>query len=221
MRQVLDLTAILISSNPDKSKAIVIKEAILKRIATAISHRASQSFVKPAFKSLEVFLGKKSFTSVEILNSYAAMVSGEYSTFSDIHSTPEAGDFDALVSAAFDWMSPPDVSPAAGKFLVTLFLDLQKSYATSEKLRHASLWQSWILRGLLDYPDSLENIKNHLFLPLFKLDRNASIEFLRELTKQADFSSGVTGDLSENATLLLAAIEMGKKSGLVEDAGTS
>lgn len=218
MRQVLDSTAALLSSNPDKLKAATIKETILHRVATAISHKSSQAFVKPAFKSLEIFLSKKILSSLEILTSYLAVVSQDTSPIYDSHPTPEAGDFDPLVSAAFDWMSPQDVSPAAGKFLVALFLDLRKLSATPESPRHASLWQKWILRGLLDYPESLENIKNHILSALFKLDRSGSIEFLKELSQQTNFSSGVVGDLSENATLLLAAMEVGKKSSLIEDA---
>lgn len=218
MRQVLDLTATLLSSHPDKSSLTIIKATVLERISNVISHKASQSMIKPAFKALEVFISKKSISSSDILVSYLKVVSKDLNGIYEYLDISDPENFNDLVLAVFHWMCLFDISPAAGRFLVALFVDLRKISSTSGNLSHASLWKSWIIRGLRNNPDSLENVKNYIFPTLFRLDRNGSVEFLRELTRQTDFSNAIVKDLDTNATLLLAAMEIGKVSGLVEDA---
>lgn len=224
MRQVLELLASLITSNPDKAISDAIKTEILNRLFSIITHQSSQPLVKPAFKAFELFLTKGTLGVGEVIQSYSRR---DLSSPTEIRpsSNEIAGNkieiqyWDSFVSDAFDWMSLADVSSAAGKFLVSLFRELRKESAedsTSNLPKYTLLWQRWIRNGLRDHPESLENIKNYLFPPLFKLDRPGSMAFLEGLTQEQALSNLENQDLDAQSFLLLAAMEVGKKSGLVD-----
>lgn len=126
---------------------------------------------------------------------------------------------DIIVSETFQWMNLQEVSPSAGKFLVSLF-KVSKELATQdqsdETKDHTRLWQRWISEGLSKNPDALENIKNYLLPPLFKLDRVGSLAFLQDLNQKGPLN--LEGQDMESESLVhLSAIEVGKKAGLVED----
>jgi len=119
----------------------------------------------------------------------------------------------------------PDTAPGAGKLLVTFFQKLRKDLneiSLDLALMHTSFWQRWIRAGLANHPDCIENVKNYLFPPLFKLDRIGSIEFLERLAQQTDFTGFrnlESHDWDAQAFLLLSAMEAGKKAGLVDEPG--
>jgi hypothetical protein len=126
---------------------------------------------------------------------------------------------ESFVSVVFEWMTLPETSPVAGKLLVTLFQKIRTDLSLPDVEKYSTLWQRWIHYGLAKHPDSLENIKNHLFPPLFKLDRTGSLEFLQDLAKQNSMGGLNNSDLDAQAFLLLSAMEVGKKSGLVDELG--
>lgn len=116
-------------------------------------------------------------------------------------------------------MNLQDVSPSAGKFLVSLFKvskELAPEKENDETKAHTRLWQRWISEGLSKNPDALENIKNYLLPPLFKLDRVGSLAFLQDLNQKGPLDMQGTNMESESL-VHLSAIEVGKKAGLVED----
>ncbi len=218
MRQVLELVSSLIAQNPDKSISSAIKTSVLQRNLSIITHKAAQPLVKPAFKSLECFLSKGTISTDDLLQSYQTQ------NPENANSVFEAEDgsslvWDAFFSEVFDWMTLPDVSPAAGKFLVTVFRELRSKSQVSDTNpnNHSISWQRWIRRGLNKDPQALENVKNYLFPPLFKLDRPGSLAFLEDLNKLRSISDFQSQDLDAHALLQLAAIEVGKKSGLIEE----
>ncbi|KAL3417418.1 hypothetical protein PVAG01_11418 [Phlyctema vagabunda] len=221
MRQVLELLAALISNNPDESVTIVTRSSILERLLSIIAHQASQPLVKPAFKCLECFLAKGTISAQDLGQSYKR-ITAPISKDSNFVAALPTESWDSFVSEVFDWMTLPDIAPAAGKFLVTLFKELKKSDVgnTAEHPQHTDLWQRWIRNGLSKDPGALENIKYYLFPPLFKLDRPGSLVFLEDLNKQKPISELSSLDLSAHSFLQLAALDAGKKAGLVEEPDT-
>jgi hypothetical protein len=211
-KQVLELLASLIAHHPEESIASPIKEAILLKLVSIITHQAAQPLVKPAFKALDLFLSKGTLSPKEVVEAY------EKSLFTPGHDAnlEALASWDLLISDIFDWMTLPEMAPAAGKCLVTLFGQVKiisHNYIPDSTL----LWQRWIRNGLDKDPDALENVKNYLFPPLFKFDRSGSILFLEDLNKQKPMSDLNTRELNAHSLLQLAAMEAGKKAGLVEE----
>jgi hypothetical protein len=214
MRQVLELLASLISLNPDEDTSDTVKESILQRLLSIITHQSAQPLVKPAFKSLECFMGKGTISTGALIDCYTLRIS---SNESDSDMGSERKHFwNSFISEVFEWLTLADVSPAAGRFLVTLFVKLRNESGRSHIHDDTVLWQRWIRNGLSKNPEILENVKNYLFPPLFKLDRTGSLLFLSDLNSQGPISGLQMKDSNAHSLLQLAAIEVGKKSGLVE-----
>lgn len=213
-KQVLEVLASLIALHPEEKVATLIKESILQRLVLIITHQAAQPLVKPAFKALDFFLSKGTFPLTQLIDTYEKIVVPRVSgpgPKADILTR-----WDLLISDIFDWMALPDISPAAGKCLVSLF-GLVRSTSDSSTPGSTLLWQRWIRNGLDKDPDALENVKIYLFPPLFKFDRSGSIAFLEQLNKQKPISDLNTAELNAPSLLQLVALEAGKKAGLVEE----
>lgn len=215
MRQVLELLSSLISHNPDKEVSNGFKRESLERLLSIISHESAQPLVKPAFKVLECFVIKGTYNSSDLFKAYGH-ISG------DIEPTRES-QWDKLVSEVFEWMSSPETCSAAAKFLVSLFGELKTSPIESSEVagNYSIYWQRWIQQGLVKHPESLENVKNYLFPPLFKLDKPGSLQFLRNISTNNAIDTVGNREVDSGATLFLSALEVGKKYGLVDDPGTS
>jgi hypothetical protein len=217
MRQVLELVSSLIAKNPHATTATAVRTSILGRNMAIVTHQAAQSLVKPAFKSLECLLSKGTISTAELIDAYekTSLESISLGTEKDARETS----WDNFFSGVFGWMVLPDVSPAAGKFLVTVFRELRSSSVSSSNHPDHDIasWQRWIRKGLSKHPDALENFKNHLFAPLFKLDRPGSLAFLEDLNRQSLVWDMKGQEMDAHSLLRLAAIETGKKAGLVEE----
>lgn len=214
MRQIIELVSSLINKNPRPSTKQDIKNAILHRDLLIVCHKDAQPLVKPAFKSLESFVTKRTVNSQDLLQAYRNVIEGR-SVYENDPGFDGQESWDGLIAEAFSWMSLPDVSPAAGKFLVTVFRAVRGTQHNDD-LNFTVLWHRWIQEGLEKVPESLENVKYYLFPPLFKLDRPGSIRFLQDLN---DAKLGLKTNetaLDAQALLYLAAIDIGKKTGLVE-----
>lgn len=218
MRQVLDLLTSLLNTHPNPASASSLVIIIVQRLLSVISHQASQPLVKPAFKILEHLVGK-GIISIDNLAEFKNESTELYTTTSISKGVLPNSTIDGIVSETFHWMNLQDVSPSAGKFLVSLFKvskNLSTEVENDEGKVHTRLWQRWISEGLEKNPDALENIKNYLLPPLFKLDRIGSLSFLQDLNQKGPLD--VQGQNMESESLVhLSAIEVGKKAGLVED----
>ncbi|KAI9731269.1 MAG: hypothetical protein M1818_007894 [Claussenomyces sp. TS43310] len=220
MRQVLELLATLLITNPSGVDFQEYKVDILRRLLSIIAHESAQPLVKPAFKALEGLLGKHAVTVADMVRIYSSRKQTA-TPANEIPSNPEM--LDCLVSDMFYWMSLPDTSPAAGKLLVTLFKECRKNYMDLESFisldAHSILWGRWIRDGLSKQPESLEYVKNYLFPPLFKLDRAEALDFLDALAQENELETLQRETPEARSFLLLAAMEVGKKLGLVVDGG--
>ncbi|KAM3083132.1 hypothetical protein ACMFMG_003796 [Clarireedia jacksonii] len=221
MRQVLDLLTSLIASHPDPSlvKNMIFK--ILQRLLSIITHGASQPLVKPAFKTLEHFMGKGSVSIGDLASCRRGRAALEKNGTISSKETSKHSDLDEIVLETFEWMNLQDVSPSAGKFLVSLFKASKETFPEKESGlgTHTILWQRWISDGLSKYPDALENVKNYLLPPLFKLDRTGSLAFLEDLNSKGALSTE-NKHVESDFLVQLSAMEVGKKAGLVEESNT-
>jgi len=216
MRQIIELVSTLINKNPSPEVAEKTKQKILHRNLLIIAQKGAQPLVKPAFKSSESFLAKRTASPQDFIDAYVAIRAAEDQKVV-LHDISLQVAWDELIRLCFRWMSFPDISPGAGKFLVTIFRDLRSKNQTTDHV-NASSWQVWIKKGLEQDPDILENVKNYLFPALFKVDREGSLRLLEELNDSELSSDGSSLELDAQALLYLAAIDVGKKSGLVQDA---
>ena len=225
MRQVLELLASMITLNPDKTASLNMKMEILEQVLSIITHQSAQPFVKPSFKVLECFLSKGTISVKELTDVYGSdAFVGSRMNFKSYVQSVDPNLWHSFVYAVFEWMSLPDTSPAAGKLLVTLFQKLRKVSMENESNdgeAYTILWQRWIGHGLTRHPNSLENIKNYLFPPLFKIDQTGSLKFLQDLARESHLEDLESQESDAQAFLLLSAMEVGKKSGLVEEASKS
>lgn len=221
MRQIIELVSSLINRNPKKEASLALKTAIVRRTLSIITHQAAQPLVKPAFKSLEYLVGKGTIPVDLLIQTYQSEIRHGMSVAALETSSNEYVSWNNFFSETFEWMTYPDISPATGKFLVTLFLALKTQPAKfdSYSKQHSASWQRWISSGLSNNPEVLENVKNYLFAPLFKLDRAGSIVFLEDLSLKAPTWEVHTEDADAHALLRLSAMEIGKKSGLIEESG--
>jgi hypothetical protein len=222
MRQVLELLVSLITLNPDKKASSIVKIEILERVLSILTHQSAQPLVKPAFKVLEYFLGKDAISMIELTEAYGGSAFTESRTHFQRHvrKVHDPDLWHSFVYAVFEWMSLPDTSPAASKLLVTFFQKLRAILAenpSSGDETYTTLWQQWIRTGLVRHPDSLENIKNYLLAPLFKLDKMGSVKFLQDLAQESQASDLESQESDAQAFLLLSAMEVGKRSGLVDE----
>lgn len=217
MRQVLDLLTSLIASHPNTSVVKSMVSKIVRRLLSIITHEASQPLVKPAFKTLEHFIGKGSISVGDLSLCRRGQTAPETNGTISSDELPYS-DLDDIVLETFEWMNFQDVSPSAGKFLVSLFKVSKEAFPGMESGlgTHTRLWQRWISDGLSKYPDALENVKNYLLPPLFKLDRTGSLAFLEELNSQGTLSTE-NNRVESDFLVQLSAMEVGKKAGLVEE----
>jgi hypothetical protein len=222
MRQVLELLVSLITLNPDKKASSIVKTEILDRVLSIITHQSAQPLVKPAFKVLDYFLGKDAISVIELTEVYSGSAFTESGTHFQrrIQKVHDPDLWHSFVYAVFEWMLFPDTSPAAGKLLVTFFQKLRAISAknpSSDDETYTTLWQRWIRTGLVRHPDSLESIKNYLLPPLFKLDKMGSVKFLQDLAEESHVNDLESQESDAQAFLLLSAMEVGTKSGLVDE----
>ncbi len=223
MRQILEILAVLISKNPSPEVGNAFKADALARLVAIVRHQTAQPLVKPAFKVLDYFLTKGTITVFELFMAYGQSFGPDIASFYRPEAALVGKNWGPFVADVFEWMSLPDTASSAGKLLVSLFAALKtasaQNGATDES--HSAHWSQLIQEGLAKYPESLDNIKNYLFLDLFKVDKSGSLEFLKSLSKGNPFAPRhqTNGDSDSHASLFLSAMEMGKKLGLVDDPG--
>ncbi|EGX94401.1 HEAT repeat protein [Cordyceps militaris CM01] len=210
MRLVLDLVAALLRKNPDHPAAARSKDALLSDLVAIIARRSVKPVAKSAIKTLDHFLGKNVFTLDDVRASYA-------SSGSDAQGSAAMDVWGMFIGELFDWMCLHFVCPAAGKLIVTLYRLLRQGRGGAEQIPSIDLWHSWLLTFVTKEPSLVERIKNYVFLPLFKIDRKEALLFLIKMNNDQPVSTSETLHVDIPALIQLAALETGKRVGLVEE----
>ncbi|KAJ2965827.1 hypothetical protein NQ176_g10433 [Zarea fungicola] len=210
MRLVLDLIASLLRKNPDQRAAARTKDALLGDLIAIITGFSKRPVAKSAIKTLDHFLGKYVFTLDDIRVCYESY-RGDFQGSQPIEA------WGMLMGDLFDWMRLHFVCPAAGKLIVTLYRMLRQGRAGNEQIPSLDLWHSWLLKFVTKESLLIERIKNYVFLPLFKIDRKEALLFLQKMNNDKPISASEKVDVDLPAIVQLAALETGKRVGLVEE----
>lgn len=214
MRLVLDLLSILILQNPNIQTRESLKADFLSVLVSIIARKSMRPLVKSCISALTVFMTKLVFTLEDVSDQYE-------SVSPDLAGQPVIILWQNWVAEVFRWMDLHYICPVAGKFLVTIFIELYSSSKDSErKVRvdfDVTVLRKWLESALCANPDILESVKNYVLAPLFKADRGLSVALLEELnTDHPDYIPSST-DVDLVALLHLAALEVGKKLSIVDD----
>lgn len=211
MRLVLDLIAHLLQKNPQPDQSAKTKKTLLDNLISIIVGRSTKPVAKSAIKTVEHFVSKNVFALEDIRKCYESYYEGT--------ETNPLAVWRSFVSHLFQWMRLHFVSPAAGKFIVCLYRYLRQGYDGPSAVPSVGDWHSWLLDFLTKEPLLVERIKNYIFIPLFKIDRAETLLFLQRMNELRPVSETSKETVDTAALLQLAALETGKKVGLVDEPG--
>lgn len=207
MKLVLDQLVILVSNSPRADVQAAIKRDSITQICNILTRKSTRPTAKSAMKLLDHFLSKKVFDISDLSAGYREVraLSKPYELYL----------WRVLVGDLVRWMSLHYICPIAGKLVVTITREL---YST----RHVEsfnlvIWEEWLEECVTENPQLLDSLKTYLFTPLFKADRAISLEFLQGLNQIKPVSGLASEELDVTALVQLAALEVGKKTSLVED----
>ncbi|CAK7216519.1 hypothetical protein SBRCBS47491_002858 [Sporothrix bragantina] len=225
LKLVLDLVALLVVQNPDVATRTALRDEILQTLVAIVSRKSTRPLVKSSIGSLHYLLSKGVYEFEEVARAYSREMGDDAATAS----VPSLAVWQRLVADMFAWMTLHYVCPVAGKFLVAVFTYLQTAASeTSPSLFPdftVEMWLQWLRNGLSVHPAILEDVKLYFFIPFFKADRARSLQLLEILNKNQLSTTIAESETAENtngfdtAVLQLAALEVGKKAGLVDDPG--
>lgn len=213
MKLVLDLAVQLIKNNPNEEECFVIKNSLLNTLISIVIGRSTKPVAKSAIKTLDHFLTKGIFTLDDIRSSYVS-----YHPHKD--ATQELEVWRGIMDNLFHWMRLHYVCPTAGKLIVCLYLHLrQRELQAGSGIEIVTNWRDWLLEFVTKEPSLLESVKNYIFLPFFTANKKEALCFLQMVDDYKTISVASSEDVDASALLYLAALETGKKVGLVEEPG--
>lgn len=214
MRLVLDLLSTILLQTPDSEARETLKAEFLTILVSIIARKSMRPLVKSCMSALTIFMTKEVLTLKDIECQYQRI-------------RPELDGHPAIVlwrhwvDEIFRWMELHYICPVAGKFLVTIFSELFSSSGNSSQAEKVDfdvvILRQWLEGALHANPDILESVKNYVLAPLFKSDRKVSIALLEELNRSRRDGSTSSSHTDIVALLHLAALEVGKKSSIVDD----
>ncbi|EKJ75089.1 hypothetical protein NXS19_011936 [Fusarium pseudograminearum] len=211
MKLVLDLLPQLIRRNPDEQAGQATKAAILDNLVSVVTGKSSKPLAKSAIKALDHLLTKDIVTLDEIRSSYVTLQQKN-------NSNDPLDAWKPFIFELFHWMTLHFVCPTAGRFIVSLYRGLRSQDQQDTQVQLSiETWHKWLLEAVNEEPSILESVKNYIFLPLFKADKAEALGFLKRMNENEAVSAGDEIDLNLPALLQLAALEIGKKVGLVEE----
>ena len=210
MKLVLDLIVQLCKKNPNTEVAAETEKDLLKTLVSIVIGTSTKPVVKSAIKIIDHFLTKNIFNLDDLRLTY-------------IRCQPQADSSDEIevwrkfFAEILQWMRIHFVCPTAGKFIVLLYRGLR----SRQPELPVEMWHQWLLNFLAEEPGLLEAVKNYIFVPLFKSDRTEALKFLRGINNHEVITTTQDLDMDISTLLQLAALETGKRVGLVEEPGKS
>lgn len=210
MKLVLDLIVQLCKKNPNTEVAAETEKNLLKTLISIVIGTSTKPVVKSAIKIIDHFLTKNIFNLDDLRLTY-------------IRCQPQADPSDEIevwrkfFAEILQWMRIHFVCPTAGKFIVLLYRGLRSRQTELP----VEMWHQWLLNFLAEEPGLLEAVKNYIFVPLFKSDRTEALRFLRGINNHEVITTTQDLEMDISTLLQLAALETGKRVGLVEEPGKS
>lgn len=216
MKLVLDALTTTATQNPNPETGALVKTAVLDFVVTVISRQAKRSPVKASMYALVHFLAKHAVGLDDVKSTYQK-VKPPVSGLSDLQL------WRSFVADIFSWMKLREVCQISGKLLLQLLHGLRgrASGPPEEQVNPdfaVETWLEWIQVGVAGNPETLETVKSHVFAPLFKTDKKLSLKLLGSFNRQK-LGHGMGDELGSLALLQLAALEVGRKAGLVAELG--
>lgn len=209
---LLDLVVQLLKGNPDREEATRITSVIMMDLMSIIRGTSTKPIIKSAVKASEYFLSKGVISLEDVVRIYKASHAGG-------SSMNEQDVWPKFFAELLQWLRAHTVCPLAGKFVVGLYRALRAKDKESQSFIHVESFKGWLLDLLFQDPTMLEPIKNYVFGPLFKGDRQEAIIFLRSLDL-GQLTNPRDANLNVAELFQIAALEAGKRVGLVEEPGT-
>lgn len=170
--------------------------------------------VKSCMSALTQFLTKGVITLEHVARQYRSLRP-------DLAGMPITVLWQNWVAEVFKWMELHYICPVAGKFLVVIFSMLSAESSSADKDTAAEftvkVLRKWLEDALSADPSILESVKNYVFAPMFKSDRKLSLALLEELNESGPDSNMSSLVADATALLHLAALEVGKKSSIVDE----
>lgn len=215
MRLALDLVSTLILQNPDPQARNSLKEDFLSTLVAVISRRSARPVVKSCISALTQFLTKKIVTLDDLSRQYGSLrpeLDGEPTVL-----------WRDWVTQLFQWMELHYICPVAGKLVVAIFSVLfteNSAVHTGQPNKQEfsiTILREWLEAALSANPEVFESVKNYVLAPLFKSDRGLSIALLKELNRSEPAHRADSSSENVTALLHLAALEVGKKTSVVDD----
>lgn len=209
MKLVLDFLAYSISHNPVTEHGTAIRTRILRDTVTMITRESSRPSVKSATACLDYIIQKDIVYLSDVLQTYR-----------HVHGLPADTDdtWDGLILKLFSWMELHYVCSVAGKLLVTIFTN--PWYKGRNARFYPESWHKFVYRALQTNLELLEPVKLYVFIPLFKIDKAESLNYLQNLSSLQSLTGEKSADWDLNSILWLAMLEAGKKAGFVDEPGT-
>lgn len=217
MRLVLDLVSTLILQNPDTQVRESLKAGFLSTLVSVITKNSMRPVVKSCISALTHFLTKFVFTLGDIARQYGILCP-------HLASEPIIVLWQSWVAEIFMWMELHYICPVAGKSLVVTFSMLNAracSANTGGTDFNVRVLRTWLEIALSANTDILEGVKNYVFAPLFKSDRGLSFALLEELNRSSLGGNVSSCGADTTALLHLAALEVGKKTSIVDEPSKS
>lgn len=208
---LLDTVSQLLKDNPNHENASAITYAIVKDLMSVIRGTSKRPIIKAAIKACEHFLAKGILTLENLRMSFVD-ASLQRSSIEKNNVWP------IIFAELLQWTRVSTVCPLAGKFVVSLYNAL-RAKGQGEFSLQVDTFKQWLLDLLGQDPAMLEPIKNYIFGPLFKGDRQEAFAFLRSLNLE-QLTQSQDLDLNLPHLFQLAALEAGKRVGFVEELGT-
>ncbi|KAI6785747.1 uncharacterized protein J7T54_006086 [Emericellopsis cladophorae] len=200
MKLVLDLLAQLDKRNPDTQAARATRDDLLNCLISILTGKSTKPVVKSAIKTIDHFLAKNVFTLEDLRDTHVKCRSLP-------GSTDEAETWRRLFADIIYWARMRTTSPVTGKLIVNLYRVLRTR--EGQWVIEPSRFHQWLLDFIQDDLSALEDVKNYIFLPMFKVDRAESLRYLKAVSDVDNAAWDLNQQVSMPTLLQLAALETG------------
>lgn len=219
LRLVLDVLVASSASNPSPETGKAIKGHVVKTLVSIVARKSTKQLTKSGLQCLDHLLNKKVINLGDIAAEYEK-VDTSVAALSNLER------WKSFVFHLFSWMELTYACPLAGKCIVHVFRGLNAPKMDAVTVDNVAegftldIWRQWLQDALTRNPEILEDIKNYVLAPMFKTEREAALSLLDMFNRSQPLTAIGGGSTDHGLLLQLAALELGKKNGMVEEPST-